>query len=538
MATLLPLNTPVPVRFVENFNCLDQDVKEIHAPKIETAWCLLELPAEQLAALEAGASFYFQAREGGKGTHDGGAALCTDNATFSVEFLENSNSQFIATIGEVPVAVATHVVAAEAAEPKTDAAESKEVLGESTEPKEPKEGVSSGASDTTAPAAAEASDTTAPAAAEAKPPTTSLLAEVFAQCRGQMIVKSARVNTLRLQELLAKQALSSERRTEAGEPETQLLSAEELAYQVAASPGELQEMLNAGPYVQVDGFWRLLPSRLEHEIIDATASLVTANSWKAEDIDPEQLLRAVQEHVGQHAVPTLAVLRKALLKVIKLAAPATEAEKDASPSAEQAAAPPAEAAAQAAAQADTGGDKAGSPAAEISSSQNFALDKNRLDRFQIVQLLRQPPAQVRDRFGLPPPEPRAKRPRQDLKASRGGDGLQLKEFAAAVQAITGAEEKPNREGIVELLGEAAYVDEFEGTVHNLPVSMLPPSALPRLRGLLELTSHWRPERLSDLLTPVLPVGTKVAAWLLKNTRAVHVEFEAGKEERMLTKKFF
>lgn len=507
----LPQGTPLPVRFAQNFACTDQEVSELHAPKPETRWCLLELPKEELEALEAGTSFYFQAQSGGKGLDDGGAALCTNKATFSLEFLENSNSLFVSSIGQVNVLQAAVV----------DAAEFAKVTAEHNDGMEPKEDTAEPAKDDALPKK-DGSAESAPA----------LEAEVFAQCRGQMIVKPVKVNVNRLQELLACQALSEN----AEDVPVQMLNIDQLAYKVAASPGELQALLDAGPYVEVDGFWRLLPTQLEHEIIDTTASLVTARGWKHEDIDAAELLREVQSHLGQHAVPSLAVLRKALRSV------QTPQEKEKQTSATQTASQAASQATQvpdggADTTADTAMDTSGGVATDTTLSSKISLEKPKLDRFMIVQLLKKPPSQVRDRFQLPPPEPRAKRARQNAGAGRGSDGLQLKELGMVLQATSGETGLASNEQVVALLGENAYVDELEGTVHNLPASMLAPEPKARLARLFDLTSHWRPERLAELLTPVLPAGTKVAAWLLKNSRAVHVELEAGKEERMLVKKF-
>lgn len=555
--TALPLNEPLNAKFADSFTTTDQDVQELHTPKPETRWCLLELPKEQLAALEKGESFYLQAQTGGKGIEDGGVALATDQATFSLEFLENSNSLFVASIGENPKYIAQVAVVAleskENVEPSNTTEAPKEGAAEAAEA--PQEGAAEAAADPGKSAEAPKDGAAGPTAEPGKStegekgekvekaqkkvftaagdlPATRLLAEVFAQCRGNMVAKSVKVNQVRLRELLADQPLSADAPEEDAGEQPPMLSKQHLAYQMAASAVELQALLDEGPYVEVDGIWRFLPTGLESEIIDATVSLVTVRGWNLEDLDPDLLLTDVQEHVGKHAVPSVEVLRTAFRNVKVTPVAEKAAVETAVDTTTNSGAAEVASVAASAAEGTPSGD-----AAESGRPPRLALDKAKLDRFQLVQLLRKPPSEVRSRFELPAPEPKAKRARVGPGAGRGGDGLQLSELAAALQSLSGAAEALGKEQLAELLGESAYMNELEGTVHNLPPSMLAAEPLDRLKRLLDLTSHWRAERLEALLTTVLPVGTKVAGWILKRTRAVHVEIELGKEERFLTKKF-
>ena len=90
---------------------------------------------------------------------------------------------------------------------------------------------------------------------------------------------------------------------------------------------------------------------------------------------------------------------------------------------------------------------------------------------------------------------------------------------------------------MKLLGDEAYLDEFESSLHPLDVFSLPQDPKERLKRLFEMQSHWNDGRLAGFITPTLPVGIKVEPWLLKHTRQVFVELTPGKEVRFLTKKF-
>jgi len=169
-----------------------------------------------------------------------------------------------------------------------------------------------------------------------------------------------------------------------------------------------------------------------------------------------------------------------------------------------------------------------------------ALDGAKVRRFRALQLLREPPSQLRDRLQLPAPPPRAKRARLGTGGAGGGgrDGpaLQLEELAAAYREVTGAE--ASAEEVLAIMGDGAYVDEWEGTVHAIDPRMLPQDPIERLKRLFELQSHWRPERIAALIAPALGKGMKPEPWLLKFSRTVHVEIEKGSEEqRMIVKKF-
>eukprot|EP00442_Polarella_glacialis_P011969 CAMPEP_0115147908 /NCGR_PEP_ID=MMETSP0227-20121206/63577_1 /TAXON_ID=89957 /ORGANISM="Polarella glacialis, Strain CCMP 1383" /LENGTH=258 /DNA_ID=CAMNT_0002557879 /DNA_START=51 /DNA_END=823 /DNA_ORIENTATION=+ len=251
---------PVSVFYAPDFAGTDQDVKDLQAPK-ETRWCLLELPKEQLEQLEAGQTFRFQELSGAKGGA-GFAALCTNNATFAVEFLENSNTILLG---------------------KMDSDESN---------------------------------------ADTAPRCT-----IFAQCRGQLIVKPEKVDTNKVREVLAPSALGQAQSSAQG------LSTAALEYEVAASPVELQQLLKVGPYVEVEGVWRLLPAPLEREILDAAITIVTAMGWSHDAVDGEELLREVQNNLdrGEASVPTLAVLRKALASVMAVAGEGTAPTEQDSP---------------------------------------------------------------------------------------------------------------------------------------------------------------------------------------------------------------
>ncbi|CAE8587642.1 unnamed protein product, partial [Polarella glacialis] len=112
--------------------------------------------------------------------------------------------------------------------------------------------------------------------------------------------------------------------------------------------------------------------------------------------------------------------------------------------------------------------------------------------------------------------------------------LQLEEFAAVYRELTGTE--VDADGVMKILGDRAYVDEFEGTIHAIDASALPRDPNERLSRLFELQSHWRPERLAALVAPAL-AGVKVDPWLLKKARQVFVELVPGEELRMMVKKF-
>lgn len=550
MSTVLPDGTEVLTRFADHFVSTDQDVADLHLQKPESRFCLMELPKEELAQLEKGATFYFKAQKSGKGLDDGGAALCSATSTFSVEFLENSNSLFLASVakdggvtvlagGADPAKPVESAAAADAGSKGVNGEEAPLATVAGAAPKVPEAANATNGDvkkDDSKDASKEANETSAEKSL-AKP---QLFAEVFAQCRGQLIVKPVKLNMQRLQEMLANQALNGPQKADITP-----ISKTKLAYEVAASAAELDKMLEDGPYVEVDGAWWLLPTKLEQEVIDTSSSLVTARGWNFEDLDPEALLEAVQGQLGKDAVPSVAVLRKCLRTVKfvpgekKKEPEKTDESKEGDKAAGEKApsgSPQSSPQKQATQTAETELETPSGEAAALDPNR-LALDKGKVHRFQLLQLLKVPPSQVRERFELPLPEPKAKKARTSKPGNRADAGLQVKELAAVMQALTGSVEAKDPAALVSFLGDRVYVDELEGTIHNLDPSALVADPKARLARLMDITTHWRPEKLNMLLTPALPAGTKVDAWIMKLCRQVFVEIEEGKEERFLTKKF-
>jgi hypothetical protein len=460
----MPDKVQVATSFEARFMGTDQDVRDLDAPKPETKWCLVELPQKDIDTLCNGSTFFFQSHEGGVGLDDGGAALSTDTQTFSIEFLENSNSLFLAQVFEDEASGATE-----------------------------------------APPAGEA-------AAEAAVAPKSYRCEVFGQVRGQMLTKEGPVNKQRLATLLSQQILGAELK----EP---VVTGDALAYEMASSPAELQALLREGPYVEVDGLWRFVPASLEREILDVAVNVVVAKGWDHQDLDRTALLKEVQQHLGASTVPAWSVLEKAL-KFLRAEPPAPADNKE-----KEVPAP-------------TKDSAKGASAADA-----FGLDKGKMTRFQALQLLRTSPQQVRDRFGFVAPPPQPKRPRHGtggagaFRDTSAGAALEVEEFASAFQELSGAAEKLSTDELMKLLGDEAYLDEFESSLHPLDVFSLPLDPKERLKRLFEMQSHWNDGRLAGFITPTLPVGIKVEPWLLKHTRQVFVELTPGKEVRFLTKKF-
>ncbi|CAJ1407620.1 unnamed protein product [Effrenium voratum] len=93
-------HTPAVVSYSQDFVSLDQEVKDLTAPKPETRWCLLELPKDQLQALTSGSTFAFRELSGSE-AGQGYAALSTADSTFRVEFLENSNTLLLGKVEEL-----------------------------------------------------------------------------------------------------------------------------------------------------------------------------------------------------------------------------------------------------------------------------------------------------------------------------------------------------------------------------------------------------------------------------------------------------
>eukprot|EP00446_Apocalathium_sp_SHHI-4_P023207 CAMPEP_0177260520 /NCGR_PEP_ID=MMETSP0367-20130122/59305_1 /TAXON_ID=447022 ORGANISM="Scrippsiella hangoei-like, Strain SHHI-4" /NCGR_SAMPLE_ID=MMETSP0367 /ASSEMBLY_ACC=CAM_ASM_000362 /LENGTH=551 /DNA_ID=CAMNT_0018715049 /DNA_START=92 /DNA_END=1747 /DNA_ORIENTATION=+ len=529
----LPDKVEVPSSFADNFMGTDQDVKELDVPRPETSWCLLELPQKEIDALSAGSTFYFQSHEGGAGLDDGGAALCTDTETFSIEFLENSNSLFLAQVFEGPPASegtpAPEVVEGGVGEKAENTKDTKPEAADGSCGGAQAEG-SGGSEKVSVAGQAEA----------AGEKTLSMRCEVFGQVRGQMITKPMPFNKKRVYDLLSPQALGIDLK------DLPVVTTDVLDYEVAASAAELRALLNEGPYVELEGAWRMLPPSLMRHIMDTAVNVVAAKGWDHQDLDEEALLKEVQQHLGVATVPTLAVLKKVLKSVEpdpQVAAPAAaETEKDstaagASETAKDSSTDPKSDTAVDSAEKGTAGDAAVASRPAVEGHLN--LDKAKMLRFQALQLLQMPPQQVRERFGMPTPVPQPKRPRHGPGGASGSGGttLLMEEFGTAFQEITGAAEKPTPEDLWKVLGDQAYLDEFEGSLHSLDPSTLPLDPNARLTRLFALQSHWNQGRLESFVAPVLGKGVKVATWVLKQTRAVFVELVVGKEERFLIKKF-
>lgn len=506
---------PVTVLYDKGFITRDQAVSDLATPRPETRYCLIELPKEDLETLETGQRFRFQEHT------SGGAALCTGDKTYSLEFLENSNTQLLGF-----------------ARPVKDV-EPKDV--------EPKDGV-------------EAKDGVEPKDGDA---SARLECHLFAQVRGQMFVKVTSGDTSRIRELVGQHELGPPKPApgpggDAKRKRPPPATTASLEYQVAASTAELRATLAAGPYVECDDGWKFLPPAFERELLDIALSAVTANGWDKKAVDADALHRAVQEHFGEggeEAVPSVQVLLKAMRSVIAKPGSAAGAGAEATVADTQATTAPETqkngntqpdttgtatgegGAGTDATAADTSGSTGGNEAASTQQPDNcIALDVDRVHQFQALQLLHTAPTQVRRRFGLPPPGPRQKRARiWGGNASSGRDGaLLLSEFLKAFREISGDE--VSEADLLKRLGEQAYLDELEGTVHVLDVATLPQDPRARIKKLFEMASHWRPEKISKLVVPVLG-GRKPDPWLMKHTRTVFVEFEAGKEERFITKKF-
>lgn len=503
----IPTATPVPVRFNDDFESMDMpdaSSAEFSTWQGLTKWCLIELPKEDLATLEAGTPYYFRSHIAGPGSSV--ATLCTDKATYELEFLENSNSLLLA---EVSGHDAQPAGSAEAASP-------------------PAEG---GAGESAGVAAGDAAKEGA---------KLDLKCSVFAQCRGHIFLKPAFGDAQQVRNMLQPHDLGREAREAAREreapapqpgeeererPVLEPVTTGSLSFEVAASPAELRSLLEDGPYVEHSGRWHWMPSALEREVLDGALSIVVAKGADQSRVDAAELLRAVQEFMGdggQATVPSTEVLRKALRSVLA-AAPAPPAA--AAPA--EGADPPSEAPAEAALP----------PADPALSTTHFCLDAAKVKEFFALQLLRDPPSQVREKFQLPPPAPRTKRARLGGGGVGGGrdQPLSLDEFTSAYKDSLNDDTLTTAK-IEDILGDRAYVDVFDDTIHPMDASALPQDPKLRLRRLFELQTHWRPERMSALMKPALP-GLKVDKWLMAFTRTAFIEVEKGVETRTLIKKF-
>lgn len=342
------------------------------------------------------------------------------------------------------------------------------------------------------------------------------------------MVKAVKPDSHRVRELLTPHLLGQ---TQLGDTEGSQLPSVTLGtlrHRVAASHEQLDSILADGPYVELNGAWQFLTSAAERELLDICLSIVTANGWDPNAVEATPLLEKLTEEQmgGGVAIPSTRILRKVLRSVLADPAKAAVASEGAAATESKDGATATAADSSEGVSAASGGDDV------------IKLDPQKIKRFHAMQVLRAPPDQVRRRFELPPPERRTKRPRLSLGGggAGGGSALQVQEFVAALQELSGSE--TTKADAEALLGDAAYIDELDGTVHTLDINTLPQNPKERLKRLFEILSHWRPEKLATLISPVLPVGQKVDVWLMKFARAVFIDLEAGKgEERMLIKKF-
>mmetsp|Transcript_47881 Transcript_47881/g.113778 ORF Transcript_47881/g.113778 Transcript_47881/m.113778 type:complete len:468 (+) Transcript_47881:50-1453(+) len=425
----------------------------------ETRWCLLELPKEQLAKLEnGGLDFRFQAFCGDKASE---ARLCSDTSTFSLEFLENSNSLLVGVL--------------EGGGASLEAASAQGTVEKSTKSR----------------------------------------CRIFAQCQGHLSVKTTVADSQHVRDMLQPHGWGQE----AAASSTKPVTSAQLAYEVAASPQELQKILADGPYMELEGSWHRLPEGLAQEVVDIALSVMKANGLNFKDFLLEDLLPEVQSHFDRGMVVE-EVLRKALQPLQATEAPGTGSQAAEAEGSSQAA----EVATAAEAEAATA----------TTSTGGLALDPMKVQQFHALQLLRQNPAKVRQRFQLGAPAPRQKRARVTALPYSGREPpLSPVELAAALQELTGEERSADE--LDKVLGQRARFDVLDGAVHPLDVSSLPLDVRERARKLFEMQSHWRPDHLSDLFKGLMS-AKEVQVWLHKNTRAVFIEVD-GTETQLLIKKF-
>lgn len=503
---------PYPTNFASTFINVDEDdaaTVGLEAPKKENKWCLMEVSKDLLAVIEAGGRCHI--KEFGKG-ESSCATLCTPDKTFALEFLENSNPMYLGDVTVVESVKETKVQAADEAVDKENVCNSGDAVA--------------------------AADANPEAVAKDETSSKSGRCTIFAQVRGNIFLKPFSADSQRVRDLLMPYPIESF--SESGEGRSPL-TLSSLQFQVAASPKELQNILEKGPYIERDGAWYFMPAAFEREVTDAALSLISVNSMDLKSVDLELLYGKVQEHFGEDYALSSNVVAN-LLRPFVQDAPAKDAPaKDA---------PAKDAPAKDASAKDASGkvdektsvaesaDKGASGTDEAEKTGKLSLDPEKIKVFHGTQLLRQPPARIRERFGLAEAPPRSKRPRMGGVAGPASGGreasLQVQEFCAAFSALIGSETKI--EEISKLLGDRMYIDEAEEAVHALDAGALPLEPRERLKRLFDLSSHWRPERLSRLMAPAVH-GIKVDAWLMKFVKIVFIEFEKDKEVRMMTKKF-
>lgn len=539
---------PAIVSFDSGFVCRDQDVTDLSNPRQETHFILLEMPKDDLAALKAGECFRLQEHS------NGGASLCTSKKTYGLEFLENSNSQFLGFMKPAPP-VATPPKegngdqdAADKAKEDATQKDTKQVEGsnENAAPNNAKEGGAAkdakqgdGTNEKEASGNAKESCETQDAKKVAAP---SFQCQLFAHVRGQIFLKDANGDTSRIHELVSKNKLELESAVPRAPPSKDSgMSTASLQYSVAASAAEIKAFLDQGPYAEQAGVWKLLSPGYERQLIDISLSLITANGWDKKAVDGNALLQAVQDHLGdsgKELVPSLDLLKKILRNLCAIPQNAQkEAAKDAKDA--QIAATQTDAAAEGKTSEQVAAKTAAMETEVPISEDTISLDVERVHKFQVLQLLHDPPAQVRDRFEFPVPGPRPKRSRlvYAAPAATGKDQpLLLSELVSAVREVSGNDDAVTAEKVLATLGNTVRHDEMQGTVHVLDVNALPMDARERLKALFELQSHWQMDTIVQLVRPVLG-SVKADVWVLKNTRQAFVEITPGKEERMLVKKF-
>jgi hypothetical protein len=415
---------PVPTTFGESFLSVDESEAtsaDFQAPKKENRWCLVELPKEMVEALESGQQFHIKEH-----SMLGNAALCTDSETWALEFLENSNPMYLGSVAELSTA--------------GDAGKAAEVATEA-ENKDPNAAVEGD-----------------PDAAK-KTATTPKACTIFAQCRGHILLKPLSADAQRVRDLLVPHSIDTESGTEVTlgggtSASSEPLTTSQIQFQVAASPKELQKLLEQGPYVERDGTWCWLPAAFEREVTDVSLNLISLNNWDAAKVDIKNLLKEVQKHFGDiNYVPSEAVLLNALRGVVadpEAAPPAPVDEKKSE---------------------DTAGKAAESSAAETKAAPvekgKVKFDTGKIKLFQAMQLLRESPARLRDRFDLPAVAPRPKRARLGTAAPAGASRegvLQIEEFCGAFSALTGTE--TGIDDLSKIVGDYMYIDKWtEQSIH-------------------------------------------------------------------------
>lgn len=507
----------VPVRFAEKY----QPVRDgdgftlIGEDAGNRSFCLLELEEEVINELQAGEPLYFKAGA------DNSAVLCNSSKAYTVEFHENSNSLFLAQLvdGEVE----------DVLDSSKAADENKETV--STDSKHVNETKQTASTDIKPVDEKKETPGTNSKPADEKQETASAKKEhynIFAACLGNIAIKVIPPDTAKLKKMLEPHSLGEIHFEGAEEPPTTA----DLEYNVAASYKEIQEFLEAGPCVQDGQAWRWLPKEFEREILEVALDSLTAKGWSFSRVDPLELLKVVQDNLGPNGeaqVPSADVLVKVLRS---LTAPPGKADDKTDASASATAVEP---------DANGTAPEPESAVKEVGDEDKtkISLDPSLVRRFRAEMLLNDPAAKVRAKFSPPAPPP-LKRARLAGGGSIGAmrdAPLRAEEFMHAWRESLGIDaEEVKDSDLTKLYGVIAYENLLEGTVHSMDGKNLPLKPLERLKVLFQLTPHWKPDVLEDLLRPALP-NQKVDVWLNKYTRTVHLELEEGKETRVHVKKF-